>query len=244
MRIEYFGNYDEMSDRAAEIVAKQVGNGLRGSSVLGLPTGSTPLGMYKKLIKMNEAGKVDFSETVTYNLDEYYPIKKDHPQSYYKFMCDNFFDKININPENINIPNGETDNIDLECKEYEFKIRGGSGLLHNGIDLMILGLGANGHIGFNEPGDVLLPDTHIADLTEDTREMNKRFFDSIDKVPTKAITMGIGSILKSKKILLLVSGDAKKRAFKKFLDTTVRTRNPVSFLHLHKDVTVLSDIQL
>ena len=234
--INYCENYEDMSNQAAEIVAG--GLKAKGNMVLGLPTGSTPLGMYAKLIEMNKAGKIDFSKVTTFNLDEYYPIKKDNSQSYYKFMFDNFFGGININPQNVNIPNGEVSDADLESKEYEKKLEAAGGL-----DLMVLGLGPNGHIGFNEPDDFLVPDTHVAVLTEATKEANKRFFNSIDEVPVKALTMGMGSILKAKKILIIISGESKKEAFKQFLKGEITTQLPVSFLHLHKDVTVLSDIR-
>ena len=242
MNIQYFEDYARMSQSAAEVVAGEMMSNLskaqKDKFILGLPTGETPLGMYARLIEMNKSGKLDFSKVTTFNLDEYYPIKRNHPQSYYKFMYDNFFGMININPENINIPNGEASDAVQECVEYEIKLNG------SGIDLMVLGLGANGHIGFNEPGDFLLPETHVADLTEDTREKNKRFFDSIDEVPVKALTMGMGSILKSKKILILVSGESKGEALEEFLQAKINTQNPVSFLHLHRDVTVLSDIKI
>ena len=237
--INYGNTYDEMSNYAAEIVAGEINS--KENAVIGFPTGSTPLGMYSSLIQMNKTEKVDFSKITTFNLDEYYPIKRDNSQSYYKFMFDNFFGKININPENINIPNGESDDPELECRKYEQKIN-----QSGGIDLMVIGIGANGHIGFNEPGDFLIPYTHVADLTEETRESNKRFFKSIDEVPAKALTMGMGSIIaKSKKILMLVSGESKKAIFRQFLnDGKINANNPASFLYLHNDVTVLADISI
>ena len=237
MKIEYFDKYDEMSKKAAEIVAEEVK--AKPDAVLGLPTGSTPIGMYKNLIEKNKSGEIDLSKITTFNLDEYYPIKKENEQSYYKFMSDNFFGSVNIDKNNINIPNGEAPDAELECINYEKKIEAGGN-----IDLMVIGLGPNGHIGFNEPGGFLIPDTHIADLTEATKEANKRFFDSIDEVPEKALTMGMGSILKSKKILLIISGESKKAALKEFLAKEITTDLPVSFLHLHPDVTVLSDVKI
>ena len=237
MKIEYFENYDTMSARAAEIVANEIKT--KDNFILGLPTGSSPEGMYAKLIELNKSGLVDFSKVTTFNLDEYYPIKRDNSQSYYTFMFDNFFGKININPENINIPNGEAADANLECREYEKKIEQAGG-----IDLMVIGIGANGHIGFNEPDDFLIPDTHVADLTEETRESNKRFFNSIDEVPANALTMGMGSILKAKKVLMLVSGKSKTEIFKKLLESKIETCHPASFLYLHRDATVLSDINV
>ncbi|MCL2095964.1 MAG: glucosamine-6-phosphate deaminase [Oscillospiraceae bacterium] len=230
-------NYDFLSNRAADIVGELLK--AKPDCVLGLPTGSTPIGMYKKLIEKNKSGEIDFSKVTTFNLDEYYPIKKTSEQSYYKFMFDNLFDGININPDNINIPDGEAENAEIESLNYERKIdRAG------GLDLMILGIGPNGHIGFNEPGKFLLPHTHVADLTEDTIKANARFFDSESEVPKTALTMGMGSIIaKSKKILLLVSGESKKAAFDKFYgEAKITADNPSTFLYLHGDVIVLSDI--
>ena len=243
MKIQYYEDYAKMSQSAAEIVANEILNELQDKKkqrfVLGLPTGSTPLGMYANLIEMNKSGKLDFSKVTTFNLDEYYPIKKDNPQSYDKFMFDNFFCKINIAAKNVNIPDGEALNAEAECKNYENKIESAGG-----IDLIVIGVGANGHIGFNEPDDYLLADTHVAKLSENTREQNKRFFDSIEEVPDKALTMGMGSIMKAKKILLLVSGESKREVFTQFLTGEITTKVPVSFLHLHRDVTVLGDIKI
>ena len=246
MNIHYMDNYQEMSNLAAEVAAKEILSKLKEKKekngenfILGLPTGSTPLGMYARLIEMNKSGKLDFSKVTTFNLDEYYPIKRDNSQSYYKFMFDNFFGKINIDCNNIHIPNGEASDADSECGEYEKKIQS-----NGGIDLMIIGVGANGHIGFNEPDDVLIPDTHVAYLSENTKEQNKRFFNSIDEVPARALTMGMGSILKAKKILMLVSGESKREIFKKLLESKINTGNPASFLYLHRDVTVVADIRI
>ena len=237
--INYLDNYEELSRQAAQIVAAELAK--KPDLVLGLPTGSTPIGMYKNLIAMNKNGEIDFSQVRTFNLDEYYPIKRDSEQSYYKFMFDNFFDAVNINRENINIPDGEAADAESECASYEQKI-GKAG----GIDLMILGIGANGHIGFNEPGAALVPHTHVASLTEDTINANARFFASRDEVPKTALTMGMGSIIaRSKKILLLVSGAAKEQVFKQFLyDMKITTDNPSTFLYLHSDVVVLSDVNV
>ncbi|MCL2815580.1 MAG: glucosamine-6-phosphate deaminase [Oscillospiraceae bacterium] len=240
MKIQYFENYAKMSDFAAGVVADAMRSAQKNKKekfVLGLPTGDTPVGMYSKLAEMNKSGELDFSGVVTFNLDEYYPIKKDNPQSYDKFMHDKFFGKINIDKKNANIPDGEALDAVLQCAEYEKKIESAGG-----IDLMVIGVGANGHIGFNEPDDFLIPDTHVAKLSENTKNQNKRFFDSVGEVPELALTMGMGSILKAKKILLLVSGESKKEVFKKFLKGEITTQVPVSFLHLHADVTVLCDI--
>ena len=241
MKMQYLKNYADMSRLAAEFVAQTMLCAFKGEKkekfVLGLPTGSTPIGMYSNLIEKNKSGELDFSDVVTFNLDEYCPIKKDHPQSYHKFMFDNFFGKINIDKKNVNIPDGEAADADRECESYEKKIESAGG-----IDLMVVGIGANGHIGFNEPDDFLIPGTHVAKLSENTKEQNKRFFGSIDEVPEKALTMGMGSIMKAKKILLLVSGESKKEVFKQFQSGAITTRIPASFLYLHRDVTVFCDI--
>lgn len=240
MKTEYFCGgdaYEKMSEKAAEFVAWEIKS--KPGMILGLPTGSTPLGMYSRLIEMNRAGEIDFSKVTTFNLDEYYPIKKDSEQSYYKFMFDNFFNGINIDAKNINIPNGEAADAETHCKEYDKKIES-----LGGLDLMVLGMGTNGHIGFNEPCGYLLAGTHVASLTESTKKNNARFFASVDEVPTVALTMGMGSILQAKKILLIINGEPKKSALKEFLTGKITTELPASFLHLHKDVTVLSDVSV
>ncbi|GHV12583.1 glucosamine-6-phosphate deaminase [Clostridia bacterium] len=236
MKIEHFGNYDEMSVRAAEIVAREI-SAKSGKYVLGLPTGSTPLGMYAELARLAGANKLSFDSVTTFNLDEYYPITRDNPQSYYRFMHDNFFDKIKIDKKRINILNGEASDPQFECESYEQKINS-----VGGIDLMVLGLGANGHIGFNEPGEFLYPFTHVETLTANTREMNQRFFSSLFEVPTKAMTMGMASVLRAKKILLLVSGETKREAFRILTDRKITTASPASFLYTHTNVTILSDL--
>jgi len=232
-------SYEEMCAQAAEIVAGVIK--AKTDAVLGLPTGSSPVGMYARLIEMHKAGALDFSRVTTFNLDEYYPIKRDDPQSYYKFMFDNFFGGVNINPENIHIPDGEAADPAMECSQYDQKINRAGG-----IDLMVLGLGPNGHIGFNEPGGSLVPHTHVAELTEATIAANARFFSSAADVPVKALTMGMGSIIaKSRKILMLVSGEPKREIFKRFYEgKEITTNNPASFLYLHNDVTVLSDLDI
>ena len=239
IKINYAKDYWKLSLWAAEFVASEL-KSKKSGFVLGLPTGSTPLGMYERLIDKNRAGELDFSGVTTFNLDEYYPIEKDSEQSYYRFMFDHFFDKINIEPGNVNIPDGEADDPEAECLEYEQKIdRAG------GIDLMVLGIGANGHIGFNEPGDFLLPYTHVAELTEETKEANKRFFERAEDVPARALTMGMASIIaKSKKILMLVHGNSKTEVFKQFAEGRITPKNPATFLYLHGDVTVISDIEI
>ncbi len=234
MKIIVCESYAEMSKKAANICAAQIK--IKPNSVLGLPTGSTPLGMYGELAEMNARGEVDFSDVTTFNLDEYYPIKRSNDQSYYYFMNKNLFSRININPENTNIPNGETDNPEEECAHYEEKIEAAGG-----IDIQVLGIGQNGHIGFNEPDSNLKTQTHITDLTENTLQANARFFDDISEVPTSALTMGIATILKSKKIIMLASGKEKHRAVAELMNGDINTGNPATMLKLHPDVTLLCD---
>jgi glucosamine-6-phosphate deaminase len=228
-------DYSALSKKAAQIFA----NGIRQKPdmVIGLATGGTPIGTYKELIRMHRDEGLDFSKVVSFNLDEYYGLTPDNPQSYNYYMYDNFFNHINIQKENVHIPDGQASDIKTYCKEYDNKIE-----KSGGIDLQLLGIGVNGHIGFNEPAGELVVETHITDLTEDTIKANSRFFDSADQVPTKAITMGIGSIMKAKKIVLLASGKGKAEIMAKLLNNNlVTTKNPASLLMLHQDVTIIMD---
>lgn len=234
MKIIKAKNYKDMSRKAANILSAQVI--LKPSSVLGLATGSTPIGMYKQLIDWYKKGDIDFSQVKTFNLDEYVGLSTDHPKSYHKFMYDNFFDKININTKNISIPDGLADEQQKECIEYEKKIADAGG-----IDLQVLGIGHNGHIGFNEPAEYFERDTHVVKLKQQTREDNSRFFDSIDDVPTSAISMGMGIIMKAKRILLLCSGESKAEILKKSLYGKIDPCVPASILQLHSDITVVAD---
>ena len=233
MRIIVCDNYDLLSKKAAQIVGSQMI--LNPKSILGLATGSTPIGMYKNLIKMYEEGLIDFSKTTTFNLDEYYQLPINNNQSYHYFMDENLFNHININRENIHIPNGMADDIDAECVLYDKMID------DNGIDIQVLGIGNNAHIGFNEPTINFNKGTHMVTLDESTREANARFFNSLDEVPTKAITMGTGSIFKSKKILLLASGINKAEAIYNTVHGKVTPEVPSSILQFHKDVIIILD---
>ena len=233
MRIIVCDNYDLLSKKAAQIVGSQMI--LNPKSILGLATGSTPIGMYKNLIKMYEEGLIDFSKTTTFNLDEYYQLPINNDQSYHYFMDENLFNHINIYRENIHIPNGMADDIDAECVLYDKMID------DNGIDIQVLGIGNNAHIGFNEPTINFNKGTHIVTLDESTREANARFFNSLDEVPTKAITMGTGSIFKSKKILLLASGINKAEAIYNTVHGKVTPEVPSSILQFHKDVIIILD---
>lgn len=234
MRVIITVDYDEMSKRAAEIVKKQIKE--KPNSVLGLATGSTPLGMYKYLIEMYKKGEIDFSNVVTFNLDEYVGLSPDHPQSYHYFMYENFFNHVNIKKENIHIPNGVAEDLEEECERYEKEIEKAGG-----IDLQILGIGVNGHIGFNEPDESIDTKTHVVTLTEDTINANKRFFKNADEVPRKAITMGLGSIMKARKIVLLASGKSKARAIKETIKGKLTTKVPATVLALHPGVTIIID---
>lgn len=234
MKVIITVDYDEMSKKAAQIIKKQINE--KPNTVLGLATGSTPLGMYNKLIEMYKNSEIDFSQVVTFNLDEYVGLSERHPQSYHYYMYENFFNHININKENIHIPKGISDDFDEECKLYDEAIENAGG-----IDLQVLGLGVNGHIGFNEPDDYINTKTHIVTLTEETINANKRFFKSVDDVPRKAVTMGLGMIMKAKKIILLASGKNKANAIKETLKGYLTTEVPSTVLMLHKDVTIIID---
>lgn len=227
-------NYDEMSDKAAEILKEQLMN--KPDTVLGLATGSSPIGTYERLGNMCKNGELDFSKVTTFNLDEYFPICSSNDQSYHYFMNENFFKHINVKPENTHILNGETDNPTLECARFEDEIE-----KSGGMDILILGIGRNGHIGFNEPDSTLYASTHMTSLTADTIEANSRFFERADLVPTHALTMGMSTILKAKKILLLANGRSKLEAIKKLLSDDITTNTPATMLKLHPDVTIICD---
>ena len=230
MRFIICENYEELSKKAAEFVAAQII--LKPDCSLGLATGSTPIGMYKNLTESD----IDFSDVVTFNLDEYYPISKENDQSYHYFMTKHLYSKVNLKKENIFIPNGETDNPEKECADYEEKIK-----VHDGIDLQVLGIGQNGHIGFNEPSGALNSYTHITDLTENTIQANSRFFNSIDEVPTRALTMGVATIMRARKILLLASGKEKAKVVKALMGSVIDPEIPATILAAHNDVTVIVD---
>lgn len=234
MKIYKVKNYDEMSKKAANIIAAEVIS--KPNCVLGLATGSTPIGTYKNLIEKYENGDLDFSEVKTANLDEYKDITKEVEQSYYYFMCDNLFKHINIDMANTNIPDGTVADHAKECQRYEDVIR-----TLGGVDLQLLGIGHDGHIGFNEPGDSFDKETHCVDLTEMTIEANKRFFASIDEVPRQAYTMGIGTIMKSRKIILEASGKDKAAILKKALFGPVTPLVPASILQFHPNVIIIAD---
>ena len=234
MRVIVCENYEELSNQAAKIVSSQLV--VKPNSILGLATGSTPIGLYQNLIDMNKKGEIDFSEVKTFNLDEYYPIKKSNDQSYDYFMNEQLFSHVNIDKNNTNIPNGEAADPVEECERYE-KLLDAIG----GVDLQILGIGQNGHIAFNEPDENLIAVTHLTGLTQSTIEANSRFFASADEVPKQALTMGMGSILKAKKIVILANGANKSKAVAELLNDNITTSNPATMLKVHPDVTLICD---
>ena len=234
MKLIICKNYDEVSAAAAEIVADVMK--ANPACVLGLATGSTPVGMYKKLIEKNAAGEIDFSAVTTVNLDEYYPISPDNDQSYRYFMNENLFNHVNIDKARTFVPDGQAADPVAACEAYE-EIVASVGA----ADIQVLGIGQNGHIGFNEPDTALEVKTHVTGLTESTIKANARFFASEADVPTKALTMGIGTILGAKKIIILANGAAKHEAVSKMLAGKLDTSCPASMLNLHGDVVVVCD---
>ena len=227
-------DYKDMSRKAANIISAQVI--MKPNCTLGLATGSTPLGIYDQLTEWYKKGDLDFSAVHSVNLDEYRGLPKENDQSYYYFMHKNLFDRVNIRSENTNVPNGMEPDAEKECRRYE-KLIADLG----GIDLQLLGLGHNGHIGFNEPGEAFEKETHCVDLQERTIEANKRFFESADEVPRQAYTMGIKTIMQAKKILVAVSGEDKAEIVKKAFFGPVTPAVPASILQMHNDVTVVAD---
>ena len=234
MRIYKTKDYDEMSRTAANIISAQVI--LKPESLLGLATGSSPIGVYDQLVEWYKKGDLDFSKVTTVNLDEYKGLPKENKQSYYYFMHEYLFDKVNINVENTYLPDGMNMDSEAEACRYEDLLAS-----LGQVDLQLLGLGHNGHIGFNEPGDVFEKATHCVDLKESTIEANKRFFASADDVPRQAYSMGIGTILKSKKLLVVVSGEGKAEALKNSFCEPETPHVPGSILQFHPDVTIVAD---
>lgn len=234
MRIIRTKDYQKMSRAAANIISAQVI--LKPDSVLGLATGSSPLGAYAQLIEWFRKGDVDFSQVRTVNLDEYVGLGFDREESYCRFMHDNFFSGLNIPDGNTHIPNGCAPDLEAECRRYD-----GTLAALGGIDLQLLGMGCNGHIGFNEPSDVFTKGTHVVDLTDSTRQANKRFFDSINSQPRRAITMGIFDIIQAKRVLMVASGKEKAQAVRDAFFGPITPRVPASILQFHKDFTLVAD---
>ena len=236
MKIIYAKDYSDLSRKAANIISAQVI--LKPNSVLGLATGSTPIGTYKQLIEWYEKGDIDFSVARSVNLDEYVGINSDNEQSYRYFMDTHLFSHINIKRENTYVPNGKAVDLQEECKVYDDLIQ-----KVGGIDMQLLGIGHNGHIGFNEPNQAFEKTTHIVELGDTTISANARFFDSIEEVPRKAITMGIKSIMQAQKILLIANGKDKEEIINKALNGPVTPAIPASILQLHPDLTVICSFE-
>ena len=235
MKIIRANDYADMSRKAANILSAQII--LKPDCVLGLATGSSPVGTYKELIAKYEAGDLDFSQVRTVNLDEYVGLTKDHDQSYAYFMRANLFDHVNIDQNNCNIPNGMNPDAEAECARYDAVIDA-----FGGADLQLLGLGPNGHIGFNEPGEAFELETHCVDLTSATIEANKRFFDgNEDLVPKQAYTMGIKTIMQARKVLVVANGLAKAKAVKAVVSGPVTPECPGSILQMHPDCILVAD---
>ena len=234
MNIYQTKNYQEMSRKAANIISAQII--MKPDAVLGLATGSTPIGTYQQLIDWYQKGDLDFSGVRSVNLDEYKGLSADNDQSYAYFMRTNLFDHVNIKQENTNIPDGLNEDIEGECRRYDSVIDA-----LGGIDLQLLGIGNNGHIGFNEPGDAFQTETHCVKLTDNTIAANARFFETIDEVPKYAYTMGIGNIMRARAILLIASGEAKAEALHKSLFGPVTPEVPASILQLHNNVFIVAD---
>lgn len=227
-------DYAGMSAAAAEMLLQEVRE--NPSTVLGLATGSTPIGMYQTVVQAYEKGEADFSKVVSYNLDEYYPIQHDNDQSYHYFMKENLFKHINILPENTHVPSGESKDVEKTAAEYDAAL-----YAIDGVDLQVLGIGNNGHIGFNEPGTVFAKGTGLVDLTQSTIEANSRFFASIEDVPKKAVSMGIATIMQARKIMLMASGQAKAAIIAKTIFGEITPDVPASALQLHRNVTFFLD---
>ena len=234
MRFIVCDSHEEIARLGADMIEEVMK--AKKDAVLGLATGSTPVDMYAELIRRYEAGTLDFSPVRSVNLDEYYPLAPDNDQSYRYFMNHNLFDHVNINKENTNVPDGLAEDPAAFCASYEQMIKD-----LGGIDIQVLGIGGNGHIAFNEPAEALDPLTHLTDLTPETIAANSRFFESEADVPRRALTMGMGTILNARKILLLATGAAKADAIATLMSGKLTTSCPASLLNLHADVTVICD---
>ena len=240
MRVIVRPDYDKCSVWAANHIARRINEFAPTADkpfVLGLPTGSTPLGTYKELIKLNKAGKVSFKNVVTFNMDEYVGLTEDHPQSYHYFMWSNFFSHIDIKKENVHILNGMAKNLDAECAAYEDAIKAAGG-----IKLFLGGVGVDGHIAFNEPGSSLASRTRVKTLTNDTIIVNSRFFDNdVSKVPTTALTVGVGTINDAEEVVILITGHNKATALKHAVEESVSQMWTVSSLQMHKKAVIVAD---
>ncbi|NLM76479.1 MAG: glucosamine-6-phosphate deaminase [Ruminococcaceae bacterium] len=234
MNIRVFENDRQAAQAAACMIAAQILS--KPAAVIGLATGGTPVPAYQELVRLTNAGVLDWSRVTTFNLDEYLGLPGDHDQSFKYFMMKHLFNKVNIAPESIHIPDGMAADPTEACMSYERAIRE-----QGGIDLQLLGIGRNGHIGFNEPADAFSPITHVVDLTEDTIEANARFFASSADVPRQALSMGVGTIMQARSIVMLVTGTEKARAVRSMICEPVSPSCPASVLQLHANVTILLD---
>ncbi|MGG4090539.1 glucosamine-6-phosphate deaminase [Paenibacillus lautus] len=234
MNIYTFSDEEQFVQTAANQISSLLHTNPRAT--LGLATGSTPVGLYNKLIEMNRQGLVSFAQTTTYNLDEYVGLPENHPESYRTFMNEKFFNHVDIQIERTHVPNGNATNPEEECLNYDKMLEE-----FGPVDLQLLGLGHNGHIGFNEPGESLSGGTHVVELQEKTRNANARFFPTLDDVPTHAITMGVATIMKARQILLLVRGEDKAEIVHRALKGPITTECPASLLQCHPNVVVLLD---
>ena len=237
MKIIRATDYYDMSRKAANIISAQVI--MKPNCVLGLATGGTPVGTYKQLVEWYNKGDLDFSEVTTVNLDEYRGLPREHPESYWSFMHKNLFDLVNIRPEAIHLPDGTNMDSAAECAHYDEIIR-----QLGGVDLQLLGIGHDGHIGFNEPGAAFELGTHCVSLTEETIEANKRFFDGdVNQVPKQAYTMGIKTIMQARKVLMVANGAGKADIVKKAFFVPVTPEVPASILQMHPDFTLVLDAE-
>ena len=234
MKIICARDYQDMSRKAANLLSAQVI--IKENAVLGLATGETVLGIYDQLVQWYEKGDIDFSNASSVNLDEYVGLTPDHPNSYHWYMTRNFFSHININPDHCHLPDGMAPSLESECLRYDYLIQ-----QLGGIDMQLLGLGCNGHIGFNEPDQAFEQQTHCVSLNESTRKANSRYFASLAEVPQQAITMGIKSIMQAKRIVLCVSGESKAEILRQVLFGPVTPAVPGSILQMHPQLTVVAD---
>lgn len=240
MRLIIQADFNNLSKWAANYVAAKINEAKPTAEkpfVLGLPTGSSPLGMYKSLIELNKKGVVSFENIITFNMDEYVGLPQNHPQSYYTFMWDNFFNHVNIKKENVNILNGNAADLDKECAAYEAKMKS-----VGGVDLFLGGIGPDGHIAFNEPGSSLASRTRVKTLTKDTIIANSRFFDNdINKVPKTSVTVGVGTILDAKEVLIMVNGHNKARALAQAVEGSINQMWTITALQLHEKAIIVCD---
>ena len=233
MQIHVYQTPELAAEAAATLIASEIL--AKPNAVIGLPTGSSPVETYRRLARMNRDGVVDFSKVTTFNLDEYVGLKGDHPQSYRRFMNENLFDHVNIDKENTHVPCGIGD-VEANAVAYEKAIAAAGG-----IDLQFMGIGRNGHIGFNEPADAYTDVTGIIELTPSTIDANKRFFDSADDVPRKAISMGVGTIMRARKTLLIATGSDKAEAIRTLVKGPVSPKLPASALRMHANAVIILD---